>query len=111
MFCVFAQISPDLLTLSDRLATVKVLGCAGSQAADRPVSDDRGAAEAVRVAWHPAEVGGGGLLVGGEGVGVGEGGAGQLLAGELASASRGDPVHSGWEDDLNVKYKRLNLKS
>ena len=101
MFCVFAQISPDLLTLSDRLATVKVLGCAGSQAADRPVSDDRGAAEAVRVAWHPAEVGGGGLLVGGEGVG----------AGELAPASRRDPVHSGWEDDLNVKYKRLNLKS
>ena len=75
-----------------------------SPAADRPVSEDRGAAEAIRVAWHPAEVGG-------EGVGVGEGGAGQLLAGELASASRGDPVHSGWEDDLNVKYKRLNLKS
>ena len=101
MFCVFAQISPDLLTLSDRLATVEVLGGAGSPAADRPVSEDRGAAEAVRVAWHPTEVGGGGLLVGGEGVG----------AGELASASRGDPVHSGWEDDLNVKYKRLNLKS
>ena len=100
---------------------MEILGGARSPAADRrPVPEDRGAAQAVGVAWHPAEVGGGGaglLLGGGEGVAVGEGGAGQLLVGELATSSWGHSVHSGWEDNLNVKcvrnqiYERLNIKS
>ena len=57
-----AQISPDLLALSERLA--EVLGGAGSAAAHWPTPEHRGAAEgaaqAVRVVGHPAEVAGGG---------------------------------------------------
>ena len=100
---------------------MEILGGARSPAADRrPVPEDRRAAQAVGVVWHPAEVGGGGaglLLGGGEGVAVGEGGAGQLLVGELASSPWGHSVHSGREDNLNVKYvrnkiyERLNIKS
>ena len=111
----FAQISPDLLTLPDRLTEV-LGGLAGSSAADwGPVSEDQGAAQAVRVACHPAEVargggGGGGvagLMVRGEGVALGEvvgvgREAGQLLACQLSSPSWGDSVHSGGKDNLKL---------
>ena len=120
-----AQISPDLLALSDRLA--KVLGGAGSAAAHRTTPEHRGAAQgaaqAVRVVGHPAEVAGGGggvagLLLVGEGLAVGEeaavggpaggpageavGGGGQLVAGQLAASSWGNPVHTRWENNLIV---------
>ena len=116
-----------MLALSDRLA--KVLGGAGSAAAPWPTPEHWGAAEgaaqAVRVVGHPAEVAGGGggvagLLLVGEGLAVGEeaavggpagegvGGGSQLVAVQLAASSWGNPVHTRWENNLIVVV--INVK-